>query len=100
MIAYGLSVVAHIVDDRSGEVLVGGHHVVRPIDAGLTLQDVTVVDEQQVVAVLRAFLFNICTGTGECSLERLALHKVVREEMSVYVAGLDHLETDGLRLLS
>ena len=60
VIAHRLGIVLHVVDDRCGEVLVFWHHVVRPVDAGLSLQDVTVVYQQQVVSKCRPLLINIC----------------------------------------
>ena len=59
VVAYGLSIVLHVVDDRGGKVLVLRHHIVRPVDAGLSLQNIAVVDQQEVITIRGAFLFNI-----------------------------------------
>ena len=60
VVAYGLCIVLHIVDDPGSEVLVLRHHVVGPINAGLALKDVAIVDEQQILgAELIAFLIYI-----------------------------------------
>ena len=99
VVAHGLCVVAHIVDHAGREVLVVGHHVVRPVHAGLSLHDVAVVDQQQVVAILCAFLLNIGIGAHERSFQRRLLHEVIGEEMAVNVAGLNHFQLNGLGLL-
>ena len=52
MVAYGFGIVLHIVDHTCRQVLVFRHDVVRPVDAGLSLQDVAVVNEQQPVAII------------------------------------------------
>ena len=100
MVTYSLCIVLHVVDDRSGKVLIFWHHIVRPIDAGLSLQNIAVVDQQQMVAIRCAFLFNICVCTGERTLNGLTLHEVVREEVTVNVAGLNHFHSNSLGLLS
>ena len=100
VVAHRLRVVAHIVDHAGREVLVVGHHVVRPIHAGLSLHDVAVVYQQQVVAILRALLFNIRVRAYERSFQGRLFHEVVWEEMTVNVAGLDHFQFNGLGLLS
>ena len=64
VVSYSLGIVLHIVDDRCCKVLADRHHIVRPVDAGLPLQDVAVVDKQQVIVTpFRAFLvyIGICT---------------------------------------
>ncbi len=95
VVAHGLGVVAHVVDDAGREVLVVGHDVVRPVDAGLPLQDVAVVDEQQSVAVLLPLSVDVGAGPGERSLQWALLHEVVGEEVAVYVARLDDLQPHG-----
>ena len=96
VVAHGLGVVFHVVDDACGQVLVLGHDIVGPVDTGLPLQYVTVVDEQQVVAVLLALLLDIRVHTYQCSFDWLLLHEVVGEEVSVNVAGLNDFQLDGL----
>ena len=65
------------------------------------MADVAVVDEQQMILpVSLAFLFNICIRTNEGAFDGFLLHEVVGEEVTVHVAGLDDLETDGLRCLA
>ena len=92
MVAYGLGVIPHVVDDACCQILVLGHHEIRPVDARLTLQDVAVVYQQQVVAVLLAFFINISIGAHQSPFQGLPLRKVPGEEMPVYVAGLYHLQ--------
>ena len=97
MVANGLSVILHVVDDGGSQILVLRHHIIRPVDTWLSLKDITIVNQQQVVAILLSLFINICIGTHECTFQGLLLHEVVREEMAVYIAGLDDLQTDGLR---
>ena len=52
MVAYGLSVVFHVVDHTCRKVLLCGVHVVAVITGGLPLKDVAIVEQQQTVAVI------------------------------------------------
>ena len=95
MVANSFGIIAHIVDDTRCQILVLGHYKVGPIDARLTLQNVAVVYQQQIAAILFALLINIIIGTHQCTLQRLALSEVPREKMSVNITGLNHLQLDG-----
>ena len=99
VVAYGLGIILHVVDHSCGQILVFGHHIIGPIHTGLSLQDITVINEQQVVAALLTLAVDIRVGTGQSPPERPALHEVPREEMSVNITGLNDLQRDGLRSL-
>ena len=45
VVSHRFSVILHVVDDLCCQVLILWHHVIRPIDTGLTLQNISVVDE-------------------------------------------------------
>ena len=96
VVSDGLGIVLHVVHNRCGKVLVLRHDVVRPVDTRLALQNVAVVDEQQVVAVLLTLLLDIGVHAYKRSLQGLLLHKIVGKEVPMHVAGLNHLELDGL----
>ena len=90
VVAHRLCIVFHVVDHLCCQVHVLGHHVVRPVHTGLSLQYIAVVYQQQVVAVLLALLGDIGVGTGQCSVDGLVVHEVPRKEMSVHITCLNH----------
>ena len=97
VITYGFGIVFHVVDNRSCDVLVFRHHIVRPIYARLTLQDVAIIYQQEMIlAILFTLLFDIGVCTRKCTLDGGLLHKVVGEKMSMHIAGFNHLNFYGL----
>ena len=97
VIAHGLSIVFHIVDHRGSQVLVLRHHVVRPVHTGLPLQDIAVVDQQQVFAILLTLFLDIGVSACEGAVDGPVVHKVPREEMPVHIARFNHFQPYGLR---
>ena len=99
MVAYGLGIILHVVDDTCSQILILWHHEVGPIHTGLALKYVTIIYEQQVIAVFLTLTVDIRVGTCQRTLEWPVLHEVPWEEMSVNITGLDDLQRDGLRCL-
>ena len=97
VVANGLCVVLHIIDDRSCEILILRHHVIRPVDARLALKDVTIINQQEVVAILLSLLADVSVRSYKCTFNRLLFHEVVWKEMPVYITGLNDFQTYGLR---
>ena len=54
VVSYCLGIVPHIVYHSCSNVLICSHHIVGPVTGGLSLQDVTIVNQQQVLAILIA----------------------------------------------
>ena len=93
---HGLGIILHVVDHPCGQILIFGHHIVGPVHTGLSLQDITVVDEQQVVAALLTLAVDIRVGTGQRTPEWPPFHEVPWEEMSVNITGLNDLQCDAV----
>ena len=94
VIAHCLSIIAQVVHHAGSQVLFLRHDIVRPVHAGLSLQDVAIVDEQHTVAILLALALHIGAHPGEGAFQGLALDEVVREETSMNITGLDDLQAD------
>ena len=96
VVAKGLDVVFHVVDDAGRQIDLVRCNKVRPVDTRLSLHDVAIVYQQQVVAILLAFLINIAVSTHQRPVNGLALGEVPWEEVAMNVAGLYHLQLDSL----
>ena len=100
VIAHSFGIILHIIDDRSCYILIFRHHIVRPVYTWLTLQNVAIVNQQEVVvAVLLALLFDIAVGTCKSAPDGLLLHEIIWEEMTMHIASLYDLDLYGLRVL-
>ena len=95
VVTHRLCVEVHVVDDAGGYVLPLGHDEVRPVAGWLSLQNVAIVNEQQVLAVFAAQLLDVCVDANQRALQGLFLHEVIREEMPVDVAGLYDSQLNG-----
>ena len=63
MVAEGLYIVLHVVDHPGGQVLLVRRYEVCPVRAGLALQNVAVVYQQQVLAIFLPLPVDECIGT-------------------------------------
>ena len=95
VVANGLRVIAEVVDDLCRDVGAGRVHIVGIIVYGLALEDVAIVEQDDVLAMLAAQLVDVCGHTSQRPSLGLAVDEVVGEEATVHVAGLNELQVDG-----
>ena len=98
MVAEGLCVIPHVVDDRSCDVGFVRLDAIIVIADGLTLKDVTVVDEDDVLAIFLPKTVDVSTDSSQTALQGFTLHKAIGKEMSMHVSGFDDSELNGLCL--
>ena len=88
MVTEELSIILQIVYHLSTDVRLVGLDEVGVITRWLTLQDVAVVEQDEVLAILIAQLVDIGAHARHRTLHRTALYEVVREEGSMDIARL------------
>ena len=96
MIAEQLCIIFQIVDDLCCYIGRIGLHEVRIVAGGLSLQDVAIVQQYQVLAKHFALLINISTDTSHCAPHGLALYEVIGKEGTVHVGSLNQPQGDSL----
>ena len=92
VVAHRLRIILHVVHHRCGQVGHGGLNEIAIITRGLTLKNVAVVEQDNVLAILLAHFVYIRTHSGQRTFLVAAVDKVVRKEASVYVARLYYLD--------
>ena len=95
VVAYGLGIIAHIVDHLGGHIGYFGLHIVAIVAGGLSLQDVSRIEQNQTVSILLSQLLDVCAHACQRAGLRLAVDEVVGKETTVYVSGLDDSEFYG-----
>ena len=96
VVANGFNIIFHVVDDAGSQIHLVRRYEVRPVHAGLSLHNVAIVYQQQVLPILLAFLFNIGISASQRPVDGLTLHEVPWKEIAMHVTRLYHLQTDGL----
>ena len=91
MVAYGGSIILHIVDYLGSYILVLGVDVVVEIAYRLTLQNVAIIEQQHILAMLLSQVVDICANPCKASCLWLATDEVVREEASVHIRSFYNL---------
>ena len=64
-------------------------HEVAVVAGGLSLEDIAIVDEDEVIAIGLSQLVDVSRYPGKCALKGFPVDKVVREKATMHVAGLD-----------
>ena len=100
VIAESLRVVFQVIHHLSSDVRQVGLHVVGVVAGRLSLQDVPILQENQVVAKCLPLSIKICTHACHTATHRFALYEVIGEEGSMYVGRLNQTYCDGLVFLS
>ena len=88
VVAESLGVVFHVIDDLSGNIGFVGGHEIGVVAGGLTLQDVTILKENQPIAHLLALALEVTAHTGHCTAHVAALGEIIGKERSVNVGCL------------
>ena len=88
VVAKGLGVVLHVVDDLCGNIGFFRLDEVGIVACWLSLQNVAILQQDDVVAIALALALDIRTDTSHRSLHGTTLGEVVRKERSVNVGGL------------
>ena len=80
VVAKGLGVVFHVVDHVGSHVGRLGVYIVEIVARGLSLQDIAIVNEDDVVTIFFTQTFHVSAHTCQCAALGLTVDEVVREE--------------------
>ena len=98
VIAEGLCIVLHVVDDFGSDVLAVGLDIIGIVAHGLSLQDVAVVEQDDILAVFLAQVVYIGRYTCQRTFQFCSLYKIVWEKTAVNITCLDDSERYGFLL--
>ena len=85
-------IIAHEIKHVGHQVHRGGVYVVIIISGRLTLKDVTIVNEDDIVAIEVALLLHIGIDTRHAASHGSTIDEIVGEEATMYVCGLYELD--------
>ena len=94
MITYCLCIILHVIDCQGSCVDTVLTYKVTVIASGLALEDVTIVKEKHVFPVLLSHVLHVSAHACQRASYGLVFNEVVREEVSVDIAGCQHLYCD------
>ena len=98
VVAHVASIVAHEAQHFACQVARLLVDVVIVVGRGLSLQDIAVVEQQHVVAILLAKALDIGMHTRQAAFHISTVDKVVGIETSMHIAGFNYSQFHRLRL--
>ena len=87
VVAKGLGVVLQVVDNLCGDIRLVSLDKISLVAGGLSLQNVAILQQDDVVAIALALALEVGADTCHCPLHGTALGEVVRKESSVHIGG-------------
>jgi len=99
MITHVAHIIAHIVQ-HSGTYMYGSSiHIIVVISHRLSLQNITIVHQNKIVAIHLTLFLHVRRNAGQTSSHLLVLYKIIGEVASVHVARLYKFQCDGFLII-